>query len=361
MHGRVILGLGLVCLCTSMEAHNIPASTTSGLVDSAFSGCVQSGVGTRAKAFARCPNDLLSESGAGPDAEKNGFQRAFRAFQAANDKMSGDRDAGSAPIGSPAILGQGQGEGAGNIKEEEIWKAGWLAAQKGTQERNNEFVKKCRQCSPECRTEHDRGSRKHAACELPDFSPEGMKRIMNYSWAVSKNGCATVSKTSNKDSEEKFGDNHQCTSCPPGRTLFMSSNLRRTGHCHGENKIHQSCTGLDSNSGFVNGMANSLCTKRIGSSMELWIKRGLVKDGKRGSAVWKHFQPLFNQWGIIRVFYVLEKYIACRGGSCATKKVVKCRKVCKNGDATHGPSLCSSKYCKEPFGSFVVREVAMLA
>ena len=34
---------------------------------------------------------------------------------------------------APAILGQGQGEGAGNIKEEEIWKAGWLAAQKGTQ------------------------------------------------------------------------------------------------------------------------------------------------------------------------------------------------------------------------------------
>ena len=34
---------------------------------------------------------------------------------------------------APARLGQGQGEGAGNIKEEEIWKAGWLAAQKGTQ------------------------------------------------------------------------------------------------------------------------------------------------------------------------------------------------------------------------------------
>ena len=94
--------------------------------------------------------------------------------------------------------------------------------------------------------------------------------------------------------------------------------------------------------------------------MELWIKRGLEKDGKEGSAVWKHFQPLFNRWGVIRVSYVAEKYIACRGGSCATKKVVKCTKVCKNGDATHGPSLCSSKYCKEPFGSFVVREVAMM-
>ena len=34
---------------------------------------------------------------------------------------------------APARLGQGQGEGAGKIKEEEIWKAGWLAAQKGTQ------------------------------------------------------------------------------------------------------------------------------------------------------------------------------------------------------------------------------------
>ena len=95
--------------------------------------------------------------------------------------------------------------------------------------------------------------------------------------------------------------------------------------------------------------------------MKMWIKKGLVKAGKRGSAVWKHLQPLFNRWGVIRVFYVAEKYIACRGGSCVTKKVVKCRKVCKIGDPAQGLSRCSSKYCKEPFGPFVVKEAAMLA
>ena len=95
--------------------------------------------------------------------------------------------------------------------------------------------------------------------------------------------------------------------------------------------------------------------------MELWIKRGLEKDGKKGSAVWKHFQPLFGPYGMIRVFYVIEKYIACRGGSCATKKVVTCTKVCPARAHTNLPqSRCSSKYCKEPFGSFIVREVAML-
>merc|ERR1712166_873837 len=206
-------------------------------------------------------------------------------------------------------------------------------------------------CSPECRTEHNRGSRKYAACDLPDFSPEGMKRIMKYSYAKRQHGCATVSKR-----RSTYGDSHSCTSCQPGRTLFTTGALGGTGHCQILGNLTQSCTILDQNSCSANGMPNSLCTKTIKTSMGMWIKRGLIKDGKRGSAVWKHFRPAFNRWGVIRVFYVAEKYIACRDGSCATKKVVKCTKVCPlEGEVSRGgwtrveaDSRCSSKYCKEP-------------
>jgi len=383
--GRVInsfLGLALICFCTSMEA--------SGLVDGAFSGCAQSGVGTRAQAFARCPIDLLSESGAagGPTPSD---------YSASSNVKSSDQSG----LGEANRLGTGSGEAAQGVKpivgrkcltwskakcltidgkkvdcseDPEIvkyaaakksnlnavkraWFDQWKQTKTGSAPNGSH---KCLKCSPECRTEHNRGSRKHAACDLPDFSPEGMKRIMKYSYAKRtkyaqrmkrQHGCATVSK------KRGWRESHSCTSCQPGRTLFITWNLLRTGHCHGGNRIHQECTALDSNSGGANGMANSLCTKRAASSMKMWIRRGLKRTGKKGSAVWKHFRPLFGGYGIIQVFYVVQKYVACRGGSCATNKVVTCTKVCP----THLPqSRCSSKYCKEPFGSFIVREVAML-
>merc|ERR1712166_49395 len=138
-------------------------------------------------------------------------------------------------------------------------------------------------CSPECRTEHNRGSRKYAACDLLDFSPEGMKRIMKYSYAKRTGwGCATVPKKRSKfDIHNPSGHaSAACTSCKPGWTLFITAKLRGTGYCRDgtgwqrKTKIQQVCTGLDSNSGKANSMANYLCTKLTASSMDMHIKRG---------------------------------------------------------------------------------------
>jgi len=111
-------------------------------------------------------------------------------------------------------------------------------------------------------------------------------------------------------------------------------------------------------------LKDMLCAKYGIKKTNLWQMRVFSRTNP---AAEKHFRPLYHRRrrdGVIQVTYKVSKYVSCRSGRCASKKEVKCLKVCPGWDPRWGESAhrdrCSKDYCKEPYGSLILREQAMM-
>lgn len=236
-------------------------------------------------------------------------------------------------------------------------------------------------CTKECAAKHDApgSATKYPTCDLPDFSPEGMRRIMRFSrkatkadWQRSFHHCATVlsNTTRPKWGEHKGEWTNQaslCTSCRPDDAFEMTHARSRAGVCRpvaafGRN-IRIRCRALDQNGWQASPSdKNKLCVKfgvithlffpqlkKDGPEVFNWFKRGLSKRGK-----------FVNSHAIARC--TLAKYIACRNGQCAVRKEVKCLEICNwrlRGGLAFDKKSCDKKLCARPYGSIACSEVAM--
>jgi len=109
------------------------------------------------------------------------------------------------------------------------------------------------------------------------------------------------------------------------------------------------CAALDKNAAGALPTADSvLCTKFAEMEISFPVYR-LKKAGHRWSQQQKAEKEHFGDLHQAGARCAVVKYTACRNGSCAVKKTIKCKSVCKYAGFKKGLHVydrCDARYCK---------------